>query len=228
MSLSRSFLTLTAAFVLSAGFVVAHDHKKVAAAAGCTMPCCAHASAPGTPCPMAGKSAMNGSAPAADCPCCGKADSAPMACAHEGSAPAACAHHDAAAAASAHGSAPMACAHHDSAAMACAHPASTPAAVEMSGGHGAPIAEVAAPAPTADTGSAPVSAPAPAPAKAAAAHQRKGDGVKSCPISGDPVDPKVEAVINGRKVKFCCLDCKKEAEADPASFVGPETGIAAN
>ena len=32
----------------------------------------------------------------------------------------------------------------------------------------------------------------------------KGDGVKTCPVTGSPIDPKVSAEILGRKVFFCC------------------------
>jgi hypothetical protein len=237
MSLSRSFLALTAGCLLAAGFVFAHDHKKAeaapvaAAAAGsaptaasapaCSMPCCAHVSAPGGHCPMMDAQAGKGSAPASNCPCCGKAGamagSAPMACAH-GSAPMDCAHHGSAAMAScAHGSAPMDCAHHDSAAMAA--DGSAPAAGGMKGCQGMMADEHASAA-------APASAPAAAPAKPAA-HVRKGDGVKSCPVSGEAVDPKVSAVINGRKVNFCCPDCIKEAEANPALYAGADSGVPA-
>lgn len=207
MTFPRSFLTLAAVFVLTAGVIMAHGHKKVAAAAGCNMPCCAHAalsSAPSAPCPMAENGETNGSAP--------------KACAHAGSAPAACAHHGSTAMACGQGSAPMACAHHDSAPIAagntgCHGETSAPAVPAA-----VPTTEAAAPAPV----------PAGVPAKEAAAPKSKGDGVKSCPVSGDEVDPKVTATINGRVVKFCCLDCKKNAEAHPDAFIGSETGVPAS
>ena len=226
MSLSRSFVALTAGFVLATGFVWAHDHKKpatapvvasapvlaAAVAPACEMPDCAHGSAPGEHCAMAEKGAANSSAPAGDCPCCGHAGahgSAPMECTHHGSAPMACAH----------GSAPMKCAAHDAAVPVATD--SAPAASGMTGCQGMAMAGSSAPAATAP-------AAAPAPVKAAVVHQRKGDGVKTCPVSGDAVDPKVETVINGRKVKFCCLDCAKEAAADPATFIAGDAGVPAN
>ncbi len=83
---------------------------------------------------------------------------------------------------------------------------------------------------------APASTPAPA-ASAPDAHpghqgekapaSGKGDGVKTCPVSGEPVDPALDTVINGRKVKFCCPDCVKAAKKNPAKFITPTTGVPA-
>ena len=39
-----------------------------------------------------------------------------------------------------------------------------------------------------------------------------------CPISGDDVDPKVTAVYDGKTYAFCCADCVKSFNKDPAKY----------
>ena len=39
-----------------------------------------------------------------------------------------------------------------------------------------------------------------------------------CPVSGDDVDPKVTSVYNGKTYAFCCADCVKSFNADPAKY----------
>ena len=42
---------------------------------------------------------------------------------------------------------------------------------------------------------------------------------KMCPVhSEDPVDPTVTTVYEGRKIGFCCDDCLKKFNADPARY----------
>jgi YHS domain-containing protein len=40
----------------------------------------------------------------------------------------------------------------------------------------------------------------------------------SCPMSGKPVNSKAFTEVHGKKVYFCCNDCKAEYEKDPAKY----------
>ncbi len=40
----------------------------------------------------------------------------------------------------------------------------------------------------------------------------------ACPVSGEPVDGKTTAVVQGQKVGFCCPGCDKKMEAEPEKF----------
>lgn len=65
----------------------------------------------------------------------------------------------------------------------------------------------------------------PAPAKGAApapkqpAFRGKGDGVSTCPVTGEPVDPAVTTPWKGRKVAFCCPSCAGAFRAAPERFL---------
>ncbi len=39
-----------------------------------------------------------------------------------------------------------------------------------------------------------------------------------CPVSGDDVDPKVTTAYQGKTYAFCCADCVKSFEKDPAKY----------
>ena len=39
-----------------------------------------------------------------------------------------------------------------------------------------------------------------------------------CPVSGDDVDPKVTTVYDGKTYAFCCADCVKSFNKDPAKY----------
>ena len=41
---------------------------------------------------------------------------------------------------------------------------------------------------------------------------------KTCPVSGDAIDPKVTTVYNGKTYAFCCADCVKSFNKDPEKF----------
>src|SRR5215475_15391748 len=48
----------------------------------------------------------------------------------------------------------------------------------------------------------------------------KGDGVKTCPVSGDEIQNKdVKGQFFGRTVYFCCADCLAEAKKSPATYI---------
>ncbi len=47
----------------------------------------------------------------------------------------------------------------------------------------------------------------------------KGDGINTCPVSGEPVNKNVWAEIKGRKVYFCCGSCRAKALQDPDKYI---------
>ncbi|MGE0883498.1 MAG: hypothetical protein AB7P14_08145 [Blastocatellales bacterium] len=50
----------------------------------------------------------------------------------------------------------------------------------------------------------------------------KGDGVETCPVTGEPIMNKDnKAVLFGRTVYFCCAGCLDEARKTPAAYVKP-------
>jgi YHS domain-containing protein len=42
---------------------------------------------------------------------------------------------------------------------------------------------------------------------------------KLCPVTGDPIDPKVYLDHNGRRVYFCCSMCEATFKKDPAKYL---------
>lgn len=55
-------------------------------------------------------------------------------------------------------------------------------------------------------------APTTQPAVAATAVNTK------CPVTGDPIDPKITVVYNGKTYAFCCMDCVNNFKKDPAKY----------
>jgi YHS domain-containing protein len=50
----------------------------------------------------------------------------------------------------------------------------------------------------------------------------KGDGVTTCPVTGEEIPSKdVKAVMFGRTVYFCCEGCMADAKKTPAAYVKP-------
>jgi YHS domain-containing protein len=50
----------------------------------------------------------------------------------------------------------------------------------------------------------------------------KGDGVETCPVTGEAITSKdVKAEMFGRTVLFCCGGCLERAEKSPALYVKP-------
>ncbi|GBC92745.1 hypothetical protein HRbin15_01222 [bacterium HR15] len=47
----------------------------------------------------------------------------------------------------------------------------------------------------------------------------KGDGINTCPVSGEPVNKDIWAEIKGRKVYFCCTNCRSKALKDPDKYI---------
>jgi YHS domain-containing protein len=71
-----------------------------------------------------------------------------------------------------------------------------------------------------------VAAPATAAPSGAAAFRGKGDGITTCPASGDPVDPKLFELINGRKIYFCCEECIAAVKKNPELYLKADSGVA--
>jgi YHS domain-containing protein len=40
-----------------------------------------------------------------------------------------------------------------------------------------------------------------------------------CPVSGKPVNKDISTELDGRKIYFCCADCKAAFEKDPAKYL---------
>jgi YHS domain-containing protein len=42
---------------------------------------------------------------------------------------------------------------------------------------------------------------------------------KTCPVTGDPIDKNVFIEYQGKKVYFCCTDCKAIFEKNPERYI---------
>ena len=58
----------------------------------------------------------------------------------------------------------------------------------------------------------PTTKPAEKPAEPAKAENTK------CPVSGEDVDPKVTAVVDGKTYAFCCADCVSKFKENPKKY----------
>lgn len=47
----------------------------------------------------------------------------------------------------------------------------------------------------------------------------KGDGVETCPVTGEPVNKNVKAEINGKTVYACCDDCLAKVKKNPELYL---------
>lgn len=41
----------------------------------------------------------------------------------------------------------------------------------------------------------------------------------TCPVSGEPIDPAVTVVQDGKTVAFCCKECVDDFKKDPAKYM---------
>ena len=58
--------------------------------------------------------------------------------------------------------------------------------------------------------------------KFSASFQGRGDGIHTCPVTGERVTNKsLKAEYFGRTVYFCCHGCLKAAQKNPEKFVKP-------
>lgn len=60
-----------------------------------------------------------------------------------------------------------------------------------------------------------------APKKEEAAFVGKGDGVETCPVTGEPVNKNIKFGFFGRTVYFCCESCLEAAKKNPEKFIKP-------
>lgn len=49
----------------------------------------------------------------------------------------------------------------------------------------------------------------------------KGDGVTTCPVTGEPVNKNISAEIFGRTVYFCCENCRDAVRKNPELYLKP-------
>jgi P-type Cu+ transporter len=49
----------------------------------------------------------------------------------------------------------------------------------------------------------------------------KGDGVETCPVTGEPVDKKLKGEALGRTFYVCCEGCLDTVKKDPAAYLKP-------
>jgi YHS domain-containing protein len=47
----------------------------------------------------------------------------------------------------------------------------------------------------------------------------KGDGITTCPVTGEPVDKNISAEINGKTVYFCCASCREAVKKNPELYL---------
>jgi len=47
----------------------------------------------------------------------------------------------------------------------------------------------------------------------------KGDGVTTCPVTGEAVDKNISAEINGKTVYFCCASCRDAVKKNPELYL---------
>jgi YHS domain-containing protein len=52
----------------------------------------------------------------------------------------------------------------------------------------------------------------------------KGDGIETCPVTGEPISKEIKAEINGRTVYACCPDCLDTVKKDPDLYLKKESG----
>jgi len=52
----------------------------------------------------------------------------------------------------------------------------------------------------------------------------KGDGIETCPVTGDPVNKDAKFEVNGRVFYVCCAGCADVVKKDPDLFLKPIEG----
>lgn len=49
----------------------------------------------------------------------------------------------------------------------------------------------------------------------------KGDGIETCPVTGEPVNKEIKFGFFGRTVYFCCESCRDAARKNPERYIKP-------
>jgi len=52
----------------------------------------------------------------------------------------------------------------------------------------------------------------------------KGDGIETCPVTGDPVNKELKNEVNGRVFYVCCEGCADVVKKNPELFLKPVEG----
>jgi YHS domain-containing protein len=52
----------------------------------------------------------------------------------------------------------------------------------------------------------------------------KGDGIETCPVTGEPVNKDIKAEIKGRTIYACCPDCLDTVKNEPDLYLKQESG----
>ena len=47
----------------------------------------------------------------------------------------------------------------------------------------------------------------------------KGDGIETCPVTGEPVDKNLKAEVDGQTFYVCCAGCIETVKANPAAYL---------
>ncbi|MBI1760278.1 MAG: hypothetical protein HYR56_02475 [Acidobacteria bacterium] len=55
--------------------------------------------------------------------------------------------------------------------------------------------------------------------KTATAFLGKGDGIETCPVTGEPVDKSLKGEVNGQTFYVCCAGCLETVKANPAAYL---------
>lgn len=63
--------------------------------------------------------------------------------------------------------------------------------------------------------------PLPGTEKEETAFVGKGDGIETCPVTGEPVNKEIKYGFFGRTVYFCCESCLEAAKKNPEKFIKP-------
>lgn len=63
--------------------------------------------------------------------------------------------------------------------------------------------------------------PLPGEKKSETAFIGKGDGIETCPVTGEPVNKEIKFGFYGRTVYFCCESCREAAKKNPELFIKP-------
>jgi YHS domain-containing protein len=53
----------------------------------------------------------------------------------------------------------------------------------------------------------------------------KGDGIETCPVTGEPIDKEFKGEINGRIVYVCCPGCLDTIKEDPDLYLKKDSGV---
>ena len=57
------------------------------------------------------------------------------------------------------------------------------------------------------------------PMKKETAFLGKGDGVETCPVTGEPVNKSLVGEANGQKFAVCCAGCLETVKGNPAAYL---------